>query len=280
MRVAVTGASGFIGTALCLRLSAAGHQVLGLSLRPGAAPLRFTDEAAVVHLAGIAHRRSTDVAELRRANIDLARDVGLAAAASGARMIFVSSIKVHGEDCEEPLREGSPFNPQDEYAVSKARAEEALRAMARLRLTVIRPPLVYGPGVKANFLALMKAVARGWPLPFASIVNRRSFLYVENLADLVLRCLLESSSQGRTYLPCDGEPLSTPQLCRDLARALQKPSRLFPFPPRALEMLPGARRLTRSLYAGAGALQSELAWHAPTPRTQGLGETARWFTAR
>jgi UDP-glucose 4-epimerase len=278
MKVAVTGARGFIGTALCRRLSAEGHRVSALAR--SSEPLRLTDEAAVVHLAGLAHRKAAAPGELQHANVDLARQVGNAAASSGAHMIFVSSIKVHGEDCNEPLRETSPFNPQDEYAASKMRAEEALHAIAGLRLTVVRPPLVYGPGVKANFLALMQALVRGWPLPFASIANRRSFLYVENLADLILHCLGDSSSLGRTYLPCDGEPLSTPQLCRELGQALQRPARLFPFPPRALELLHGARRLTRSLYADAAALQRELAWRAPIARAEGLRETARWFSAR
>ncbi len=278
MKLAVTGASGFIGAALCRRLSAEGHQVIAAARSTGS--LRLTDEAAVVHLAGLAHRKGAASGELQRVNVDLAREVGNAAAASGAHMIFMSSIKVHGEECDEPLADTSPFNPQDEYAASKMRAEQALRAIGALRLTVIRPPLVYGPGVKANFLSLLSALARGWPLPFASISNRRSFLYVENLADLILRCLRDSRAPGRAYLPCDGEPLSTPQLCLELAQALQRPARLFPFPPRALELLPGARRLTRSLYADAASLQHALAWRAPTARADGLHATARWFAAR
>jgi len=191
-------------------------------------------------------------------------------------MIFMSSIKVHGEESEAPLHVASAFNPQDEYAASKLRAEQALRGIASLRLTVIRPPLVYGPFVKANFLALLKAVSRGWPLPLASIVNRRSFLYVENLADLVVHCLRGTPAQSAAYLPCDGEPLATPQLCRELAQALQRPARLVPFPPRLLELLPGGRRLTRSLYVEP----QELAWRPPTARSAALRATAHWFSGR
>jgi len=278
MRVAVSGARGFIGTALCRRLRADGHEVRAIAHAAGS--VRLTDEAAVVHLAGLAHRKSPAPGELQRANVDLACEVGNAAASSGAQMIFISSIKVHGEDCDEPLRDTSPFDPQDAYAASKMRAEQALRAMSSLRLTVIRPPLVYGPGVKANFLSLMVALARGWPLPFASIVNRRSFLYVENLADLILRCLGEPGALGRIYLPCDGVPLSTPQLCRDLGQALHTPAHLFHFPPRALELARGARRLTRSLYADSAALLEQLAWRAPVSRAEALRATARWFAAR
>ena len=280
MKVAVTGATGFIGGVVCRRLVSDGYEVLAMRVRAGERVAAFAGASAVVHLAGLAHRRDADAAELERANVELARALGEAGAASGARMIFMSSIKVHGNECEQALRHSSPFAPQDEYGASKAAAEAALRAIARLRLTVIRPPLVYGPGVRANFLALLNAVARGWPLPFASIANRRSLLYVDNLADLVVRCLREPASIGRAYVPCDGEPLSTPQLCRELAQNLRRPARLFRFPPRALELLPGARRLTRSLYADAGEVERELAWRAPTSRAQALQATARWFASR
>ena len=268
----VTGASGFIGTAVCRGLRGRGHEVVAASLRAGASGFRIGDEATVVHLAGIAHRNASAV-ELKRVNVDYPLEIGRAAAASGAHMIFMSSIKVYGEESESPLAQDSPRRPRDPYGRSKAIAEEGLLAMPGLRLTIIRPPLVYGPGVKANFLALMKVVARAWPLPFESIRNRRSFLYVENLADLIRHCI-EHASANEIHLPCDGSPLSTPQLCRELARALQTPARLFPFPPLLLELLPGGRRMTRSLYFG------EQAWRPPFARDEALRETARWFRAR
>jgi nucleoside-diphosphate-sugar epimerase len=186
------------------------------------------------------------------------------AAALGAGFVFLSSVKVHGEASSEPFRADSPIAPEDRYAASKARAEEALRALPGLRLAVLRPPLVYGPQVKANFLALLKAVARGVPLPFASIDNRRSLIYVGNLASAILASLGASG----TFLVSDGAPLSTPQLCRDIAAALGRPARLFAFPP---ALLP--RRLAASLEVK----DSTLAWQRPFTREDGLRATALWY---
>lgn len=185
-------------------------------------------------------------------------------AKKAARFVFLSSVKVHGESSAAPFRANSPIAPQDRYAESKARAEEALRALPGLQLAVLRPPLVYGPGVKANFLALMKAVARGWPLPFASVQNRRSLLYVGNLAAAILACL---HRQG-TFLVSDGAPVSTPQLCRELGAALGRPARLLAFPP---GLLPG--KLAGSLEVD----DSAFAWKRPFSREEGLRATARWF---
>lgn len=219
--------------------------------------------SVVVHLAGIAHRRATRE-EMKRINVDLAVETARKAAAAGAAFVFMSSVKVHGEQSDAPLGADSPIAPRDEYARSKALAEEALRAIPGLRLAVLRPPLVYGPGVKANFLALMRAVARGWPLPLASIRNRRSLIYVENLAAAAIDCL---GRQG-VFLVCDGPALSTPQLCREIGTALGTPARLFPFPP---GLLP--RKLARSLEIDAAA--------APVvpkfTRQEGLRATARWY---
>jgi len=217
----------------------------------------------VVHLAAIAHRRASPD-ELQRVNVDLAVETARKAAAAGARFVFLSSVKVHGEASVTPFREDSPLAPQDRYAESKARAEEALRAIPGLRLAVLRPPLAYGPGVKANFLALMKAVARGWPLPLASVDNRRSLIYVGNLAAAILACL----EREGTYLVSDGPAISTAQLCRELGAALGRPARLFAFPP---ALLP--RKLSGSLEVD----DSTLPWKRPFTRQEGLRATARWF---
>ena len=275
MRTFVTGASGFIGTALCAALRAAGHEAVPVSLR-GAAP-RFEGAQAVVHLAGIAHRGRVDPRVLERINVSLAEEVGHAAAAVGAPLVFLSSVKVHGEESAAPLDERAALAPRDIYAETKARAEERLRAIAGLRLAVLRPPLVYGPGVKANFLALLRAVDRGLPLPFAAIANRRSLLYVGNLADAILRLLAAPQATGRTYLVSDGAPLSTPEICRAMALALGRRARLFALPPALLELVPGARRLTRSLEVDDGALRRELGWRPPADFTQGLAATVRWY---
>jgi nucleoside-diphosphate-sugar epimerase len=261
VRVLVTGTSGFIGRALMDSLRVRGHEAVP--------DLRGAQ--ALVHLAAIAHRRGVDEAELRRVNVDLAAETGRAAAAAGVPMVFVSSVKVHGEESAAPLRESSPIAPRDAYARSKAQAEEALRAIPGLRLTVLRPPLVYGPAVKANFFALMRAIARGMPLPLAGIENRRSLIYVGNLCDAILACL---GSPGKTYLLSDGAPVSTPQLCRAIGAALGRPARLFRAP-----WVPG-KALTRSLELDDAAIRAELGWQPPCSFDEGLRLTAAWYRNR
>src|SRR5688572_1523652 len=217
MRIAITGASGFVGRAVVAALGLAGHAAVPLNLRTAGMQAAAGAEA-VVHLAAIAHRRVQSAQELRRVNVELTRDVGRAAAAAGIQMIFLSSIKVHGNQAGSPVRETSPIAPEDPYGESKALAEETLRAISGLRLTILRPPLVYGPGVKANFLTLMSAVAKGMPLPLSSVINRRSLVFVGNLADAILRTV---GAPG-TFLVSDGRSTSTPDLCRAIGQALGK----------------------------------------------------------
>jgi nucleoside-diphosphate-sugar epimerase len=269
MKVAVTGASGFVGRSLCAGLSTAGHEVIAVDLRHGNLSGIAAGEA-VVHLAAIAHRRASEE-DLRRVNVELARKVGEAAAASGASLVFLSSVKVHGEKSSVPFRETAALAPADLYGESKLRAEQALRAISGLRLAVLRPPLVYGPGVKANFLALMRALARGIPLPLASVQNRRSLIYVGNLVDAILRSL---GKEG-TFLVSDGAALSTPQLCRSLGEALERPARLWPFP---TLLLPG--KLTQSLELDDSAIRGALGWRPPFTCEEGLRATARWYRGR
>jgi nucleoside-diphosphate-sugar epimerase len=261
MKIAVTGASGFVGRTLVNALRAAGHEP--------AADLHGAQ--GLVHLAAIAHRRSVDERELRRVNVGLAVDAGRAAAAAGVPMIFMSSVKVHGDASDSPLTERSPLSRQDAYARSKVDAEETLRAIDGLRLTVLRPPLVYGPAVKANFLALMRAVALGLPLPLAGIDNRRSLIYVGNLCDAILACLKVS---GKTYLVSDGAAVSTPQLCTALGQALGRPARLFRFP-----IVPG-KALTQSLEIDDALIRKDLGWKPPYSFEEGLRLTAAWYRNR
>lgn len=277
-RVVVTGASGFIGRTLCPRLRARGHEVVELdraSLRDPAA--RIAGAQAIVHLAALAHSRGVDSETLHDVNVELPLALGRAAAAAGARMLFMSTVKVLGESSTSPLKESSPLAPRDAYGRAKAQAETELRAIPGLALTILRPPLVYGPGVKANFLALTRAIARGWPLPLAGIENRRSLLYVANLADAVLRCL--DAPPGKTFLVADGSPVSTPELCRRIALALGRPARLFHLPRALLELAPGATRLTRSLEVDDGAIRRELGWTPPHSLDEGLQRTAEWLRA-
>lgn len=248
MKIHVTGASGFIGRAF--------QEKIGQ-------PVLLEQADAVVHLAGIAHRNASRE-ELERVNIDLAAETARKAAARGAAFLFMSTVKVHGE--EGLMTEQSPIAPEDLYADSKARAEDALRAIPGLRLAVLRPPLVYGPGVKANFLSLMRAIARGVPLPFASIRNRRSVVYVGNLVDAIVACL---GKEG-TWLVSDGVPVSTPELCRAIGAALGRPARLFPFPPL---LLPA--KIAASLEVDDSLLRRS--WRAPFTMEQGLDATVNWY---
>jgi nucleoside-diphosphate-sugar epimerase len=266
VRVVVTGASGFIGRSLCTALLRAGHEAVALDPRTST----FKSGEVVVHLAAIAHRGAS-AAELQRVNVGLASDIGKAAAEHGARLVFLSSVKVHGEASAAPFTERSPLVPCDAYAESKARAEEALHALAGLRLAVLRPPLVYGPGVKANFLALTRAIGRGIPLPLASVKNRRSLIYLGNLIDAILRCL----DRTGTFLVSDGEPVSTPQLCRALGRSLERPARLFPFPAR---LLPA--KLAASLEVDDSLIRTSLGWQPPFTFEEGLRATATWYRGR
>ena len=250
MKVHVTGAGGFIGTALCSSLK----EVVSLE-----------KAEAIVHLAGIAHRHATRE-ELQRVNVDLAAEVGRKAAARGIPLVFISTVKVHGEESRTPLTEESGIFPEDLYADSKARAEDALRAIPGLKLAIVRPPLVYGPGVKANFLSLMKAIARGMPLPFAAIRNRRSFVYVGNLASAIVACI----GREGAFLVSDGAALSTPELCRAIGTALGRPARLFPFP-----FVPG--KLSNSLEVDDSRLRA--IWQPRFTLEEGLARTASWYRA-
>ncbi len=284
MRVVVTGASGFIGRALVPALRARGHEVVALDRSVIGDIAGFTGWAAhlagsdaVAHLAGLAHARRVDEPRLRAVNVDAAPALGRAAAAAGARMLLMSSAKVLGEEtAERPFDDSSPPAPRDPYARAKAEAEAALRAVPGLALTVLRPPLVYGPGVKANFLALMRAVARGWPLPVAGIENRRSLVYAGNLADAVVCCLESPLAAGKTYGVTDGAPLSTPVLCRAIGDALGRPARLFSFPRALLDLVPSARKLTRSLVLDDSAIRRELGWAPP----YGFAEALRLTVAQ
>lgn len=271
MKIAVIGASGFIGGHLCTALGAAGHDVYPCSARSSIDQRRLCEAEFVVHLAAIAHARGVDPATLHRVNVELPLEVGRLCATAGMRMVFMSSVKVHGEKSVAPLMEEAPLVPKDEYGESKARAEDGLRAIRDLRLTVLRPPLIYGFGVRANFLALVRAVDRGWPLPFASIDNRRSLIFVGNLVDAIIRCL----DVPGTFLVSDGEAVSTPRLCREIGEALGHPAHLFPFPP---ALLP--RKLAGSLEIDDSAIRHTLNWQPPFTRAQGLKATADWYLGR
>jgi nucleoside-diphosphate-sugar epimerase len=287
MRIVVTGATGFIGRALCPLLRQRGHEVIALDRAATGdlgAPVdwhgRLKGANAVVHLAAMAHADGINRDRLQAVNVRATASLGRAAAAHGARMVFMSTVKVLGEETgASPFDEFSALAPLDPYGEAKAEAETALRAVDGLEFTVLRPPLVYGPGVKANFLLLLKAISRGWPLPLASVRNARSFLYAGNLADAVARCIEAPAAAGRTYLLSDGAPLSTPELCRRIGEALGRPARLFPLPVPLLELAPAAAKLTRSLVIDDGPIRRELGWRPPCSVAQGLQHAAQWLRA-
>jgi len=308
MSILVTGASGFVGTALCRELLARGHTVRAAVRRlvpPGALPpqlhqILVPDIAAefdrralldgvgtVVHLAAIAHRSNLDDGELRRVNCDAAIRLAEAAAGSVRRFVFLSSVKVHGEDSGSgTYAEDDTLNPQDSYGRSKLEAERALTetaARSGIELVIVRPPLVYGPEVKANFLRLLGWVDSGLPLPFASMRNRRSLIYVGNLVDAIARFAEHPAACG-PFLVSDDESVSTPELVSRIARALGRPARLLPVPPALLRVagiIAGRRdeirRLTGNLAIDSLRARRLLNWRPPYTLDAGLAQTARWF---
>lgn len=315
--ILVTGASGFVGSAVLARAArqwpgdvrgatrrrdarmpaGAEHALAGdLGLDADwSGPLRGV--TTVVHTAARAHvmREPTADAlgEYRRINVDgtlaLARD---ASAAGVRRFIYISSIKVNGERTEpgRPFVETDAPSPADAYGISKHEAEEALREHATrtgLGVVVIRPVLVYGPGVKGNFLTLLRWLQRGVPLPLASLRNRRSMVALENLVDLIALCLDHPAADGETFLVSDGEDLSTSELLRRAAAALGCRPRLFAVPPSLLKTMARvvgrggvADRLCESLQVDTRHTIDSLGWAPRVTVDAALAETARHFLHR
>jgi nucleoside-diphosphate-sugar epimerase len=261
MRILVTGLSGFIGSSLGPLLESLGHEVRGAGREAGTLREAFRGCEAVVHLANVAHA-SADERLLWRVNVEgTARAAALAAGEGVRRFVYLSSVKAHA--------------PSDRYGEAKLAAEQALRN-AGLETVILRPPLVYGPRVRANFLALMRAIAQGWPLPLASIENRRSLIYVGNLCDAIVHCLQAPAAAKRTFAVSDGPAVSTPALCRAIGEALGRPARLFRFPPGWLR----SERLTGSLEVDDAAIRAELGWRPPFSFEEGLRATAEWYRHR
>ncbi len=307
MRILVTGATGFVGAALCRELLARGHTVRAAARRPsplshsrpGLRDVPLPDIAgdvdfgplldgmdAVVHLAGLAHR-AAGAQELRRVNVDATLRLAAAAAGRARRFVFVSSVKVHGEDSGDgAYAESDPTRPQDAYGRSKLEAERALTDMAArsgMELVLIRPPLVYGPAVKANFLRLLQRVDTGLPLPFAGVRNRRSLIGLDNLVDAIARCVEHPEARG-PLLVADDESVSTPELLARTARALERPARLVRAPMwllRSAAAIAGRRdeirRLTASLVVDSSRARRLLGWRPRRTLDEGLAETARWY---
>jgi nucleoside-diphosphate-sugar epimerase len=320
MRILVTGATGFIGSMLCVRLVEAAHEVIACSrsrvhqpgifyvVSPELGPEADWTPAlsgidAVVHLAGLAHATSeqadaeTDQAYLR-INAQGTRALAAQCAAAGVKhFVFLSSCHAIAGESDGVLTERTVPQPVTAYGRSKLAAERVMietLAATDCAFTILRSPLVYGPGNTANFSLLLKLVKTGIPLPLASVHNRRSFIYVENLVDLIASCLGNPKAFGKTYLPSDGEDVSTPELIENIWKAetgnlkpecigggcaARRGARLFPFPPSLLKAagrLPGLgalRKLTSSLYVDSEPLRRDLGWTPPFTMEEGLQRT-------
>ena len=312
----VTGANGFVGRAVCRRALDAGHTVTALVRRPGgpiegvhewvhdASDFDGLDEEwptdleadCVIHLAARVHvmRDESPDPDAAFDATNVAGTLRLAKAARQhgvRRIVYASSIKAVGEsDGGTPLSEAVSPDPQDAYGRSKLRAERQLAqfgASNALDVVVVRPPLVYGPAVRANFLRMMDAVARGMPLPFGSIAARRSIVYVDNLADALLQCAIDPRAAGECFHVADDDAPSVTGLLQLVGDALGKPGRQIAVPAavlRGLGTLTGRRaaidRLTNSLQLDTGRIKRVLGWHPPYTTRQGLEATAAWYRSR
>ena len=308
--ILVTGATGFVGTALCEALPKQGFRIRrAVRSGPHAAvenaclisdmtqaadwQQALQDVNVVIHLAARTHvlddRSADPLAEYRKVNVQITNALARQAAANGVRrLVFLSSIKVNGESTDTaPFSESSLPAPEDAYGISKLEAEQALEQIAKttgLETVILRPPLVYGPQVKGNFLRMLGAVSRGLPLPFASVNNRRSLIYIGNLVDAIMTCIDAPAAAGKTYLFSDGEDIATPVLIGKLAAAMGKSARLLPCPP-ALLMLgatmlgkqAAAARLLGSLRVDSSHIRHELGWQPRYTLDQGLNATAQWY---
>jgi UDP-4-keto-D-QuiNAc 4-reductase len=316
MKVLVTGASGFVGSALCAHLVAEGYAVRGAVRNRQGKPLpgveyQFVSDMsigtnwrevlsgidAVVHCAARVHvmkEASVDpLATFREVNVEGAACLAEQAVEKGVkRFVYISSIKVNGE----ATTSGHPFKvddtpaPEDPYGISKWEAEQLLREVSEktgLEVVIIRPPLVYGPGVRANFLRLMQSIMSGVPLPLGAIDNRRSMVALDNLVGLIENCLNNPQAINQTFLVSDGEDLSTKAWCRRAGVALGRPVRLIPIP---VSLLWGmarlfgksdfAQRLCCSLQVDISKTQERLSWSPPISVDEALQMTAKYFLSK
>lgn len=304
----VTGATGFVGNALIRRLCAddTTRQIIAAVRRgqadwPGRVlPYQIGDltpstdwslalkgVCAVVHCAARVHvmldTSVNPLEEFRRINVQSTLNLARQAAASGVRrFVFISSIKVNGETTQpgRPFRADDIPAPLDPYGVSKMEAEQALLELGQqtgMEIVIVRPPLVYGPGVKANFAAMMRWVSRGIPLPLGRIQNARSLVALDNLVDLLVVCLAHPAAAGQIFLVSDGEDVSVTELLRRLGKAMERPARLLPIPGAWIKLaatLLGksavAQRLCGSLQVDIEKTRQLLGWNPPLTLDQGL----------
>ena len=309
-RILLTGADGFIGSRLSAFLDVQGHAVNRLVRRPTQGmsgrgcivadvttfdcwedALKGVD--CVLHLAARAHVLNDPAAApleaFRRVNVEGTRRLAEAARHSGVRrFVFLSSIGVNGTfTTGRPFTEADQASPVEPYAISKWEGEQMLAQVASgngFELVIVRPPLVYGPGVKGNLRRLLSLASSGAPLPLGSVSNRRSFVGLANLCDFLAKCVEHPAAAGQTFVVADKDRVSTPQFVKLLAHGMDRPARIFPCPPAALEFLAGlvgkgeeVRRLTGSLEVDSSKAESLLGWKPRVSLEAGLSEMAHWF---
>lgn len=314
MRVLVTGSNGFIGKPLVAALEANGDAVVRVVRHVTSAEEMaieniedYTDWStllvgvdAVVHLAARVHdlRATKDqLALYRRTNTQATLTLARAAQKAGVkRFVFISTLyrsrKISGaqiaseEDKNIPYREIDTPTPDDAYGISKWEAELGLQTMmgGEMEIVILRPALVYGPQVRANFLRFLTLPASGLPLPLGAIRNQRSMIYNGNLVDAIMLCMRHPSAKNQTYLVADGEALSVPDLLRTLALLMQRQVFLLPVPKWVLQALgrlfgrtKDVERLTESLTVDTTKIRTQLSWVPPFTLQQGLEETVRWY---
>ncbi len=301
----MTGANGFVGSALCTKLLGDGTAVRG-AVRYQSTQLNCVDAigvgdisaqtdwtvalanvSQVVHLAARVHvmneKKLDPLAEFRRVNVEGTANLARQATLAGIRrFVYLSSIKVNGEHTTRgrAFTEDDVSAPEDPYGISKHEAEQGLRQIAAqtsMEIVIIRPPLVYGPGVKANFAAIMCAVQRRWPLPLGAVHNQRSLVALGNLVDLIVTCITHPRAANQTFLVSDGQDLSTTELVRGMAQAAGVPARLLPVPVWALQA--GAsllgkgdavQRLCGNLQVDISKARNLLGWVPPVSVEEGL----------
>ncbi|CEN55991.1 UDP-glucose 4-epimerase family protein [Candidatus Methylopumilus turicensis] len=290
MRILITGARGFVGRALCQNLQA--FELVKPGRDEWLSSLESVD--CVIHLAARVHvfkdTAKDPLAEYRVVNVEKTLDLARQASSLGVkRFIFVSSVKVNGELTEKdiPFKADDNPNPQDPYGVSKLEAENGLMQLAKktgMEVVIVRPPLVYGPGVKANFLSMIKILDQGIPLPFGNVSNKRSLVFIDNLVDLLLRVVDHPNAAGQVFLVSDDHDVSTTTLLRSISSALGKKAKLLPVPLfvlKAIFYLIGksgfSQRLLGSLCLDISKTKKLLNWTPPFSFEDGVEKTARSF---
>jgi len=302
--VLITGATGFLGDGLVAHLKAEGRP-LRLAVRHvgedgGVAVGDIGPETdwgqalegidTVVHLAGRAHvtaRGRDALAQFRKVNAAGTKRLAEQAEQAGVRrFVLLSSVKAAADSTgEHAIVETEPTNPHTPYGISKLEGERALwDAARRMEAVVLRPPLVYGPGVKANFRALLRLVDSGLPLPLGSVHNRRSVISRDNLTSAIASAMSATGAPGKTFYVTDGPPISTPTLIRHLARALGRPARLIPFSPALMTVLAAlvgrresAESVLGSLAVNGMAFRAATGWQPSVTQDAGFDDVAKWY---